>query len=199
MPDNRIRFSAPKIDFEAEVGLTGQAHDDYPAPGQQIRYDWMRSYLIGLLANQSGQTAPAQCRTGTLWYDTSVNAFKVKTTEGWVSAAEAIVLNDDGLTLADLYATMTALLNSAPTVSFGGLSVNNGVALLPVPESLRQYVVFGSRPLVWINGVMLDPRTVRYTSGAEGIDLLDDTLSSGDRYTVLMLNVGHFHVADVNV
>lgn len=67
--DNRIRYPEPEINFSVDVGLTGQAHDDYPEKGTAPRFDWMRLYLIGLLSNQSSELPPCEYRPGTVWFD----------------------------------------------------------------------------------------------------------------------------------
>jgi len=73
--DNRITLPTTEIDFNI-VGLTGQDHDTYPGPGQSARYDWMRLYLIGLLAHQTSQCPPTNYRPGTIWFSNSYDALK---------------------------------------------------------------------------------------------------------------------------
>ena len=55
--DNRLQFPPTLIDFVNVVGETGQAHDNFPEPGQ-ARYDWMRMAIIGLLSLQSSALPP---------------------------------------------------------------------------------------------------------------------------------------------
>lgn len=81
IPDNRIRTPAPPIDFADDVGETGQEHDNYPEPGQ-ARYDWMRMFLIGLLANQASYSEPVNYRKGSLWFDLNDEVLKIRTGEG---------------------------------------------------------------------------------------------------------------------
>lgn len=77
LPDNRLNLQGPLIDFDTEVGTTGQAHDTFPKPGP-ARYDQMRSYLIALLSNQSSFSEPVEFRVGSLWFDLNVASFKYR-------------------------------------------------------------------------------------------------------------------------
>lgn len=104
-PDYRIRFSAGSVDFTADVGLTGQDHDDYPAPNTQARYDWMRLVIIGLLSHQASTTEPTQYRMGTVWFDLNENCFKVYmgATDGWQPLAKAINIAEAGTTIQTVW------------------------------------------------------------------------------------------------
>ena len=105
LPDYRIRFPAPLIDFAADVGLTGQAHDGYPAPGTQARYDHLRLYLIGLLTHQASFQSPLEYSEGTIWFDLNENALKTYFNNEWQDIANTIILTSEGqsITLADWY------------------------------------------------------------------------------------------------
>lgn len=201
--DNRIRFSAGPIDFAADVGLTGQDHDTYPAAGQQARYDWMRMVLIGLLSNQSSDSAPTQYRVGSLWFDTSELALKIRqqTVSGsvWANIAEVIKLDDD-FNLADWYVLANqVLLDNAPVMTFSGNCNNNGVVLLPIPTSIQAAIVTGrTRPFVYINGLLIDPRN-SYIDTTNVRLINGDNLNAGDRYTVEFKNISTFHQTDVDV
>lgn len=119
LPDDRINLQPPLIDFDTTVGTTGQAHDEFPKPGQ-ARYDWMRSYLIGLLSNQSAFCEPIEFRLGTLWFDLNVSSFKYRagttqpiiTTEGenFISLAHGIEL-ETGLSLQQWFEQIQAIIN----------------------------------------------------------------------------------------
>jgi hypothetical protein len=113
LPDNRIRLQAPPIDFEDDVGNTGQDHDDYPDPGQ-ARYDWMRMYLIGLLANQASFNEPVNYRKGTPWFDLNTMTLKIRTGEGvagttWSDFSDVIQVST-GLTLKDWFDAVAGTL-----------------------------------------------------------------------------------------
>ena len=107
-PDYRIRFPAPTINFGSEVGLTGQTHDNYPAPNSQLRFDWMRLYLLGLLSNQASYHEPTQFREGTLWLDLNGPELRIRQNDEWASLASVInvqpqTLNTDAVTLLDMF------------------------------------------------------------------------------------------------
>lgn len=104
LPDDRINLQPPLINFDLDVGTTGQAHDIFPEPGQ-ARFDWMRSYLIGLLSHQSSFNEPIEYRIGTVWFNLNNRAFEYRTpgtspiitTEGeaWTGLADGILLSPD--------------------------------------------------------------------------------------------------------
>lgn len=118
LPDDRINLQPTLIDFDTTVGTTGQAHDEFPKPGQ-ARYDWMRSYLIGLLSNQSAFCEPIEFRLGTMWFDLNVSSFKYRAgttqpiinTEGdnFISIAHGIEL-ETGLSLQQWFLQIQALI-----------------------------------------------------------------------------------------
>lgn len=113
-PDYRMRFPAGLIDFAADVGLTGQDHDNYPAPDQQARYDWMRLTLIALLTHQASASEPTQYREGSVWYDLNSNTFKVYMgiTEGWQPLSKVINVAEAGsatVTVYEMYQRLVAL------------------------------------------------------------------------------------------
>ena len=117
LPDDRINLQPPLVDF-SEVGTTGQAHDEFPKPGP-ARFDHMRSYLIGLLSNQSAFCEPIEFRVGTLWFDLNISGFKYRAgstnpilfTEGenFISLSNGILL-DTGLTLQDWFTQIQSLI-----------------------------------------------------------------------------------------
>ena len=147
MADNRIRIPSLKIDFDLDVGLTGQDHDDFPAPGQ-ARFDHMRMFLIGLLAHQSSLLGelPSQARTGSIWFPTDTGVFHYTPDDGqsWSSLAEAIGLivdttGDDRLSLAQWFAETQPILDGLRLkATWSGSSNNNGVKSIPVPPDLQQ-------------------------------------------------------------
>jgi predicted RecA/RadA family phage recombinase len=119
LPDNRIRFPGPEIDFTTDVGLTGKEHDNFPAPGP-IRFDHLKSYLIGLLSNQASFVEPIEFRFGTLWFDLNNNIFKFRNDDGavidvqgdsWVSLAQGIEV-EPGLTLAQWFSQVNEILDT---------------------------------------------------------------------------------------
>jgi hypothetical protein len=112
-PDNRIRLPAPPIDFTDDVGETGQDHDRFPEPGQ-ARFDWMRMFLVGLLANQASYNEPINFRKGTFWFDLNTSILKIRTGDGvagtdWSDVGEVIQVAD-GLTLKGWFDAVSSSL-----------------------------------------------------------------------------------------
>lgn len=208
-PDNRLRFDPTRIDFETDVGVTGQDHDEYPAPGQQPRFDWFRMYLIALLSCQSSTEEPTQYREGSYWFDLTTLEMKVRRDGSWVGLAAAIGLgtNDDGslLTLADWFTTVQALLTATTsTAVFNGSCNTVAQTVIPIPEALRASATSNSRPLVYKNGLLVDPRLCAYSGSPvrTSVHLTGGvTLGVGDTFTVLLLNVtpALFHTTSVTV
>lgn len=128
LPDDRINLQPPLVDFSV-VGTTGQAHDTFPAPGQ-ARFDWMRSYLIGLLSHQSSFSEPIEFRLGTTWFDLNNASFKYRAgathpillNEGdsWLSLSNGIEL-DTGLSLQDWFTQVQAILVNPPDPNVASL------------------------------------------------------------------------------
>lgn len=207
LPDNRIRFSSARIDFADEVGTTGQEHDSYPSPGQnQARFDWMRIFLIGLLSNQSSFDEPTQFREGTIWFDLNDAILKIRRNNSWVQISDAIKLgtDNDGLpiSLTNFYNDAISLLNAKPTATFSGHAVSDNVTTIVIPESLRSAGGNGSRPMVWINGLLLDPRKSEYVGVTEpaSIRLVGGAeLNTDDEFTILMVSLtsNYFHVPEI--
>lgn len=214
LPDNRIKLSSTLIDFDADVGVASQDHDDFPDAGQQARYDWMRIYLIGLLSNQSSFDEPSQYRDGTIWFDLNTLELKIRMgmTSDWRPMAEAIAMESTDeeagdstiFTLAEWYSSVSDTLNSfAPEITYGGSSSNDGVAQIPIPDSLRTGLFNDSRPFVYVNGLLIDPRltALEPSSNPTAVQLTNTTLSDGDAFTVLIkrMPAANFYIPDVNV
>lgn len=98
LPDNRIRFPAEAIDFDTEVGVTYQQHDNYPAPNQAARYDWARLVVIGLLSHQAAFNEPTEFRNGTLWFDLNSDKFQVRIADNWDDFATHLLKSLGGIT-----------------------------------------------------------------------------------------------------
>ncbi|MDP1711960.1 MAG: hypothetical protein Q8K86_05835 [Candidatus Nanopelagicaceae bacterium] len=203
LPDNRVRYPAPKIDFVGEVGETGQPHDDYPAPGQ-ARYDWQRMMCIAALAQQSSFEEPTNFRVGTPWFDLNDMTLKIRTGTGvagteWSNYAAVLGLGT-GVTLADWYLTASSqLLDVHPEITYGGRAV--AVSLeIPIPASVRTAVIAETRAFVWVNGLLRDPRQTTVDPGTcpTKINLVDQ-LDVGDVFTVLLkvIKTSYFLAGDV--
>ena len=190
LPDYRIRFPAPLIDFAVDVGLTGQAHDNYPEAGAQARFDHLRLYLIGLLSNQASSITPTEYSEGTIWFDLSENYFKTFNDNKWRDIADNIVLRNgtDAVSLSDWYQNQASIiLNSlAPEVVFGGRCSTSGLTRIPVPADLSKYIKSDSRVFLTVNGMAIDSREVRFIQvGIQKIiDISPSEFDAGDVFFV---------------
>ena len=196
--DNRIALPPTLIDF-ALVGTTGQEHDDFPAPAQQPRYDWMRLYLIGLLSNQSATERPTQFRTGTIFYNKSTGAFEYNDGTDWQDIADGIILDgsdtDNIVTLASFFAEATEQLASIrPRVTWSGNVLENNITKIAIPDSAKD-VIDGLcddvHPLVYRNGALISPNSTRFAAACpSSVELIGgETLDRGDTYIVIVERV----------
>lgn len=168
LPDNRIRFPGPKIDFASEVGTTGQDHDNYPAPLAQARFDHLRMTLIGLLAQQSSYSEPSQKRDGTPWFDLNTQTLLIFKDGAWVNYSEVVQLATTTVgtpfTLQDWYEEVSAALSTfAPEVCFGGTFTEDATLSLTIPSTLQSKVDPTSTVFLYVNGQFYDPRTITLT------------------------------------
>jgi len=190
-PDNRIRLPAGKIDFTTDVGETSQDHDNYPPPQGQARFDHMRMFLIGLLSQQSSYAEPTQYRDGTTWFDLNDSTIKIRSGSEWVHLSDAIsVQQSSGVNTKNLTDFVTEVLaaipNIAPDIFFSGVAAGDNVTSIPIPESLRAGLTSESRPLVYINGLLIDPRNTRLEPGANpaSVVLVTENMDVGDTFIV---------------
>lgn len=193
--DNRIRFDSTRIDFEGDVGLTGQEHDNYPAPNSQARYDHLRSFLIGLLSNQSSDTEPTQYRNGSLWFDSALGVLKVRSGDEW-AVLSSVAQITDSLTIKQWYdASKTIIEGASPEVVFNCEITADGVTSITVPESLRGYVYSDTRAFIYVNGLLLDPRysTILGAPPPPRIQIVSGSLSAGDRIIVILKRIPDTH------
>jgi hypothetical protein len=189
-PDYRIKFPSTLIDFPNDIGTTGQDHDNYPSPGTQARYDWLRLYLIGLLSNQASANSPTNYREGSLWVDTSNETLgpilKIYRNHAWTTIADVIELG--GVTLTQWHAFANDVLaSSAPELYFAGTVASDSIAEIAIPVALRSKIYTDTRAFVTINGantavnevanqniagiikyrpLMLDPRNIDIIGGS---------------------------------
>lgn len=207
-PDNRVRLPAAKIDFTNDVGLSGGDHDSYPPEGGQARFDHMRMFLIGLLSQQSSFNEPSEKRDGTPWLDLNTNVLKIWINNDWHLYSDVVPVaeDDDGnvTTLGEWFASVSSALSSlAQEVTFSGSSTSNDVTFINIPESLRDFLYSDSRPIVYINGALVDPRNSRLEPGAlpTAVKLSNVTLSSGDTFTVFIRRIPNstFYTPNVSI
>lgn len=208
LPDNRLRFSTPPIDFLNDIGETGQTHDTWPAPGAQPRYDWLRLWLIAAFSSQSSFEEPTEFREGSPWFDLNNLTLKIRRNNAWVKLSDVIAVVDgtgtEGTTtLSEWFTTTEALLQTtAPEATWGGNSTEDDITTIIVPTAIRTQIdITKSKPFVWINGVMIDPRDAEFRTEIS-VELLNNVeLNTDDRYTVVIKNITGtlFHVPDVDL
>jgi hypothetical protein len=203
LPDYRIRLDPTEIDFEADVGTSGQEHDEYPSPNSPARYDWMRSYLIGLLTLQASYGHPKQYREGTLWANLNTNCVEIYSDSAWRQLAECVQL-DESLSLAQWYEQVkTTLAAIGPDVVFNGTVTANGVTNIPIPAILREHVTPTARCFLYVDGVLADPRMclVHQSTPPTAIELNGFSLSRGSIFTAILRMVPstHFYESTVSV
>lgn len=204
--DNRIQLPPTEVDFDNVVGITGQAHDSYPDGGQQPRWDWMRSFLIGLLSMQSSNDPPTQYRIGTPWFDRTRQAVYVWSGTAWTSLSEFIAVATVGTTVVTLDEKLeeveTALLSIQPRMTYSGYCTNNNVYSIPIPSQISDALGANPtelRPLVYINGELADPRKVRFESACPSKIILSGgvKLDQNNVFTVIIERFDIFVVDDV--
>jgi hypothetical protein len=199
--DNRIQLPPTLIDFDDQVGITGQDHDNFPAAGQQPRFDWMRIFCIGLLSCQSSNDPPTQYRIGTPWFNRVKNAYYIWSGTDWVSIASFISLmditgsggtTDTILSLSEWFTQVQDILSSIkPRVTYSGHASLNGIISIPVPSTVQDLIkdIFTLlRPIVHINGLLIDPRLTPFSAGCPtNIELLGGVkLNKNDTFTVII-------------
>jgi hypothetical protein len=199
--DNRVKFPPTEIDFDNDVGVTGQFHDEHPAPGQQPRYDWMRLTLIGLLSCQSSSEPPEQYRTGTIWYNRLESKYMMYDGAAWVDIALHIKLGST--TLYQFYIDATEKLSRIqPRFTYSGMISTDAVIKIPIPESIQiqlSGIALLFRALVFINGVLIDPRLCTFPSGCPvHIDISPSVnLQASDKFTVIIERFDVFIEEDI--
>lgn len=206
-PDARMRFPAGLIDFDTDVGIASQDHDNYPPPQGQARFDHMRMAIIALLCQQASFIEPTQFRNGTPWFDLNDQTLKIRRENEWVKFSEAIPLGDpvDGvhLTLEQWFTTTNAALSSlAQEVTFTGVSTADNITDITIPASLRAFIFDDTRCYFYVNGLLIDPRDCALIgSPSTTIRLTNTSLSTGDDFTVIMRRVpsSSFYVPTVSV
>lgn len=196
IPDYRIRFDAPRIDFDSDVGNLGQDIDNYPAPNSQARFDHFRMVILGLLSNQASTNAPTQYREGSLWFDLKDETLKIRRGDGWVPIAESIVLDDSGTndspnTLAKWFESAKGIIESIKNdVCYNGVIKSQGINSIPIPTQFRNQINIFSRPFVYVNGLLLQPTSTNINSYNNPTSInTSQNLEVNSRFTVLIKNI----------
>jgi hypothetical protein len=200
--DNRIRLDETPVDFD-KSGTTGQLHDEYPAARSQARYDQMRTFLMGLLANQSCDESivtgsePYEKRVGTLWYKKHAKLFSLfaNKTEGdaWDDALAKYIGVQTGEEVESIQSAIDSiramLAYAAPRLIWCGYFVSDSARSIPVPDEYQAYLSDEHMlPMLYIAGKFIDPRLV-IKSGTYIIINESVKFLSRQDYTVILEHV----------
>lgn len=194
IPDYRIRFPSAKIDFNEDVfggSPDGQEINDYPQPGGQARFDWMRMVIIGLLANQSSIEEPLNYKIGTLWYNLNDEFFKYFNGEEFTELADAIRIGE--INLSDWSSIVNETIGKVTeAASFTGTAAANNITEINVPTAaLTSAAYTNNHPIMYKNDLLIDPRLTAFNLDRNKVLLLDNEIGSvnlrkNDRYTILI-------------
>jgi hypothetical protein len=196
--DNRIRLDIP-LGFE-NAGTTGQNHDTYPAPGD-ARYDFMRTYLIGLLANQASDDEPLEKRTGTLWFQKLAGLLAIFNGAEFEQLSKHIGVEIESGTDEVVIKTIQDVLSEvlvqlqyvAPRVIWSGrFTGSEGTDQIIIPEKFQGYAAIPNiHPLVYVDGKLLDPRLVSICGSSPYYIGANDSVDfkRGQSYTVILEHV----------
>jgi len=205
--DNRIRLDEPIVDFD-KSGTTGQLHDEYPTPKTQARYDRMRTFLIGLLSNQSSDEevdgAPFEKRTGTLWFKKKSKFLDLYNGEEFKELSEfiAVTVNDEKKSIKTVLTDILLNLKySAPRVIWCGRFIDgNEINNIIIPVEYQGYAAIDNmHPLVYINGLLIDPRDTIIQAGDPAYIKMSDNVNPrpNQKYTVIMEHVTDITQEDI--
>ena len=83
-----------------------------------------------------------------------------------------------------------------PKFTFSGMVLGNNVFRIPVPSSIQEAMTGKAelfRPLVYVNGLLLDPRLTSFPNGCPIYISIDQSIKlyDGDRFTVI---IEHFDI-----
>ncbi|MBD3407276.1 MAG: hypothetical protein GF411_14245 [Candidatus Lokiarchaeota archaeon] len=194
LPDNRIKFPSTEVDFNNDVGTTGQDHDNYPEEDTQARYDWIRLYLIGLLANQASYEEPVNYRQGSIWMNLTDGYFRFYNGSDFSPMAHALGVPGDvaSATEESLYSWIVAanerLSSIRKNATFSGVA-NVDASSISIPDEAKDAAADdGTHPFLYKNGRLVDPRLTSYNVGCPVVVELtgNAVLSSGDTFTVII-------------
>lgn len=182
LPDYRIRFPSSKIDFYNEVFggvLSGQQIDEYPEPGQ-ARYDWMRMTIIGLLSNQSSYEEPINYKVGTMWFNLNDFFYKYYNGEKFDDIAHAIKIEDKSL--FDWSKEIRSKFSDQAIFSGVADSTTNEIEI-PF-EALHSASFELNHPILYINGMIVDPRSTKFNSNRDKVIIENISLDAGNSFIV---------------
>lgn len=192
-PDYRIRFPSSLIDFNSEVyggSSDGQDINNFPEPGQ-ARYDWMRMVIIGLLANQSSVEEPINYKIGSLWMNLNDKFFKYFDGTTFADLAKAIKI--DNTTLDDWSKIIDNSIGKVTEeATFSGVIDKTNITEISIPTSALIVASYhNNHPVLYLNGLMIDPRLTTFNIDRNKILLLNNEFGKievrkNDKYTVVI-------------
>lgn len=194
--DNRIRLDQTPVDFD-KSGATGQLHDDYPADASRARFDQMRTFLIGLLANQSSEgIEPLEKRVGTLWFNKASELLKLYVLINGSYVAKhlaefiGVEVGEETSTLqAVLTEVIASMVNVGPRVIWSGFFTEDEINQIPVPTEYQGYAAMDNmHALVYVEGNLIDPRRTIIEAGSPAYIKINGGLDVVPRqeYTVIL-------------
>jgi len=166
--DNRIRLDETPIDF-TRTDDVDQLHSEYPSPNVQSRYDFMRSYLIGLLSNQSspGDCEPYEKRIGTTWFNKDIAMLLMYNGEQFDSISKYLsveIVNGDNTSgnssLQSVIDDIRSIIAFAgPRAVWSGIFTSDENNFIPIPDEFQEYSTLPDmKAFVYIDGLLIDPR-----------------------------------------
>jgi hypothetical protein len=204
--DNRIRLDQSIVDF-TKSGTTGELHDEYPKPNTQARFDLMRTYLIGLLSNQSSDEdtdgEPFEKRTGTLWYKKKSALLELFNGTEFEDLSKHIGITIDKTKIpieSVILNILAALRYVAPRVIWCGRFDQNVTDIIQIPAAYQGYAAMPNmHPLVYINGLLIDPRDTTIQAGSPFYIKMNDNFipEVGQKYTVILEQVSDITQEDI--
>jgi hypothetical protein len=166
--DNRIRLDQTPVD-DSVRDKTGDLHDDYPSPNNAARYDFMQSYLIGLLSNQSSEDEPLEKHPGMTWFNKQTLMLMLYWDEAFNNLSNYIGVDTEDIDSEEtvtrsLQDVLTEILGAlqfvGPRVIWSGVFTTDEANEIPIPDDYQGYAAMpGMKPLVYLDGLLLDPRT----------------------------------------
>lgn len=189
--DNRIRLDQTPVDFSVTDDVD-QNHSSYPSGNTVPRFDLMRSYLIGLLSNQSSDNEPLEKRIGTFWFNKDKGNIFIYNGEEWDLLSKYISVESFGNLQSAIDNIMSFIAFVGPKVVWSGVFTSDEVNSIPVPEEFQEYTtsVVGMQPFVFVDGLLIDPRkTIINEQTPVQIDLIGVDVKPNQEFTVKLEKV----------
>lgn len=184
--NNKIRFPTDEINFVDDVGLANQDHDNYASVGSYPRFDWMRSIIIGLLANQASKDKPIEYRPGTVHFDLNSFFYKCFKDEDFEDISKYIkIINESLYSWAENIEEKRRRFQ--PTGTFSGVAYDKS-EVINIPNNLQNISKSPNRPYLFKNGHIVDPSLIKFNNGCQvAIELSGNAvLNANDSFVVFI-------------